>query len=128
MNPKKKILTAAITLAALLALPACVSTPPPPNEAIQAAELAIVNAEQSRVAEFGSTELKDAREKLAQAKTAVADKKMTTAMRLAEQSRVDADLATARSNEAKARAVNDDMRKSSEMLKQEMQRNQGVQP
>ena len=110
----------------LLMLAACASTPPP-TAALQAAELAIANAEQARVADYASLELSEAREKLSAARSAVEQKKMSLAQRLAEQSRVDADLASAKAEAAKAKAVNDEMQKSIDTLKQEMQRTPGAQ-
>jgi hypothetical protein len=50
---------------------------------------------------------------------------MVAAGQLAEQSRTDADLATARTGAAKAKAVNDEMKKSTGTLVEEMQRNSG---
>lgn len=110
----------------LILLAACATTPPP-TAALKAAELAIANAEQARVADYAYPELGEAREKLAAARTAVEQKKMSLAQRLAEQSQVDADLASAKADAAKAKAVNDEMQKSIDTLKQEMQRNPGAQ-
>lgn len=112
----------------LLVLSGCASTPQPPSQALQAAEMAITTAEQARVADYASLELGEARQKLAAALAAVEAKDMVLAQRLAEQSRVDADLATARAGVAKAKKVNDEMEKSTDTIKQEMQRNPGVQP
>lgn len=111
--------------AGLLVLAACASVPQPPTEALQAAELAISNAEQARVADYASPELGQAREKLTAARAAVQQENMVLGQRLAEQSRVNAELASAKAEAAKAKAVNDEMRKSTETLKQEMQRNPG---
>ena len=111
---------------AMLALAACASKPLPPTEALQAAEQAISSAEKARVADYASPELGMARDKLAAARTAVEKEEMVLAQRLAEQSRVDADLATAKAEVAKAKLVNDEMKKSTESLKQEMQRNTGA--
>ena len=113
--------------AALLALAACASTPVPPTEALQAAETAISNAEQARIADYASPELGVAREKLTAARAAVEKEEMDLAQRLAEQSRAEAELASAKAEAAKAKAVNDEMRKSTDSLKQEMQRNTGAQ-
>jgi len=110
----------------LLTLAACASTPQPPTQALQAAELAITNAETNRVADYASSELNEARQNLAAANTAVQMNEMELAQRLAEQSRVNADLATARTEMLKAKAINDEMQKSIDTLKQEMQRNTGV--
>lgn len=114
-------------IVALLALCACASTPEPPNQAIQAAELAIASAERARIADTSSPELGEARRKLMEARTAINEKDMTHAERLAEESRVHADLAIAQADLSKARTVNDEMKQGTETLKDEMQRNQGVQ-
>ena len=110
----------------LLTLAACASNPQPPTQALQAAELAITNAETNRVEEYASSELNEARQNLAAANSAVAMKEMDLAQRLAEQSRVNAELASAKTEMIKAKAVNDEMQKSIDTLKQEMQRNTGV--
>jgi len=111
----------------LLLITACASAPVPPNEALQAAELAIANADQARVADYASDELRTAREKLTAAREAVQQEKMLLAKRLAEQSQVDAEMATVKANTLKAQRVNQEMHKSIEELKQEMQRNMEAQ-
>ena len=115
-----------LALTSTLAITACASAPVPPTEALQAADLAIVNAERARVADYASPELGQAREKLTAARAAVEAEKMVLAQRLAEQSRADAELATAKVEVAKATAVNQEMVKSIDTLKQEMQRNTGA--
>lgn len=110
----------------LLALGACASTPQPPTEAIQAAETAISNAEKDRVADYASPELGAARENLTAARSAVSAEKMVLAQRLAEQSQANAQLASAKAEAAKAKVVNEEMQKSIDTLKQEMQRNPGA--
>lgn len=116
----------ALTATGFLALAACASTPQPPTQALQAAESAIESAEQARVADYASSELTLAREKLNAARAAVRNEDMVQAGYLAEESRVHADLATARAAELKSKAVNDEMQKSIDMLKQEMQRITGA--
>jgi len=106
-------------------LSACSSPPKAPDQALQAAELAIETAEQARVADYASPELGEAREKLTAARTAVAKEEMTTAARLAEQARADAELATAKAEAAKAQAINDELGKNVNTLEQELQRNSG---
>lgn len=118
------IITAAAVASLLLA--ACAS-PQPPTQKMQAAELAISHAEQQQVAEYSSPELTEARQKLMDAQRSITKKDMVSARRLAEQSQVDADLASARAGAVKAKTVNDEMLKSTSTLKQEMQRNPGVQ-
>lgn len=107
-------------------LSSCASPPKPPTQELQAADLAINTAEQARVADYASPELGEAREKLTAARVAVEKKDMVAAQRLAEQSRVDAELALAKANAQKAKAINEEMQKSISTLKQEMQRNTGV--
>jgi hypothetical protein len=119
---------ASVAIAGTLALAACAATPQPPTRALQAAELAIANAEQVRVSEYAAEDLNQARKKLTAARMAVRNEQMVNAEYLAEESRVHADLAIARTEEIKAKAVNDEMQKSIDTLKQEMQRNTGVRP
>jgi ribosome-associated translation inhibitor RaiA len=116
----------ALAAAGLLVLAGCATPPQPPTQELQAAESAISNAEQARVADYASAELTTARQKLALANTAVRDNKMVEAEYLAVESRTHAELALARAEELKAKAVNDDMQKSIDTLKQEMQRATGA--
>ncbi len=120
------VCTSTVVACACLFLAACASTPPPTQQ-ITAAEVAISHAEQARVADYASPELASARDKLTAARAAVAKEDMRTAQRLAEQAALEADLATAKLNAAKAKTVNDEMLKSTSVIKQEMQRNPGVQ-
>ena len=115
-------------LVGVLALAACSSAPKPPTEALQAAEQAIETAEQARVADYASPELGEARDKLTAARMAVQEEEMEQGQRLAEQSRAAAELALARAQASKANVVNDEMKKSTSTIKQEMQRNPGVTP
>jgi uncharacterized protein involved in exopolysaccharide biosynthesis len=114
----------------LLILAACASNPPEPTVAMKAAEQAIAAADRARIADAASPELNEAREKLTAAQAAVQDEKlknrMVVAERFALESRVDAELATAKSEAAKAQAVNDEIKQSTATLSQEMQRNSGV--
>lgn len=116
-----------ILLTCLVFLTACASAPPP-NKEINAAEQAITDADQARVAEHGMPELQEARRKLAEARTAVNNKEMEQARRLAVEARADVKLATAKAEMAKAEAVNADMQKNIRILKEEMQRTTSEQP
>jgi hypothetical protein len=119
-----------IVVGSLLTLAACASTEPAPNQSLMAAEQAITTAEQARVADYASIELSQARDKLAAAQTAVQQEDMALAKRLADEAMVEAQLATARAGELKAKIVNDDMKESTATLQQEMDRNSntGMQP
>lgn len=114
----------AAVLAGLL-LSACAAAPMAPDDALRAAEQAIGNAERERVADFASAELTEAWQMLVAAREAVGREEMVSAGRLAERARVDAELALAKAGAARAQVVNDEMARSSEILKQEMQRNTG---
>lgn len=116
----------ALAAAGLLALAGCATPPAPPTEALQAAESSISNAEQARVADYASAELTMARQKLALANTAVRNNEMVKAEYLAVESRTHAELALARAEERRAKAVNDDMQKSIDVLKEEMKRAEGA--
>lgn len=107
---------------------ACASAAPPPDRELQAAESAITSAEQLRVADYAAPELNQARLKLAAARVAVQDNDMTGARRLADESRVSAELASAKAEMIKARTVNEEMSASINILREEMQRNTGVRP
>lgn len=124
INGKSAPRVAILALSGAL-LAACSSPPKAPDQALQAAELAIATAEQARVADYASPELGEARDKLTAARAAVAKEEMLTAARLAEQSRVDAELATAKASAAKAQEVNDELHKNVNTLEQELQRNSG---
>ncbi|MFA5496355.1 MAG: DUF4398 domain-containing protein [Porticoccaceae bacterium] len=124
---RSPLLATAIAMAGLLALGACASAPVAPNRSLQAAEQAINSAEQARVADYASLELSQARDKLAAAQVAVQQEEMALAKRLADESLVEAQLATAKAGELKAKKVNQDMKESTRTLKQEMDRNTGMQ-
>jgi Domain of unknown function (DUF4398) len=113
-------------LAGALLAAACASTPPP-TASLQAARSAISHAEEADAGRYAAPELSDARERLAAANSAVDQKNMPVAQRLAEESRVDAQLAFSKAERAKAVAVNDEMRHSNSTLIDEMQRKSGDQ-
>jgi len=107
------------------ALAACASTPPPPTAALDAAHLAIANAERADAGRYAPNDLAEARAKLESADVAVGDKRMDSAARLANESRTEAELALANTGATKARAVNGDMQRSNSVLEEEMQRKTG---
>ncbi|WP_420465953.1 DUF4398 domain-containing protein [Panacagrimonas sp.] len=117
---------AVLGLAGALVLSACATVPAPPTAKLQAAELAIGNADTARITDQSSPELSDAREKLTAARLAVEQEQMVVAARLADESRASAELASARSELLAARTVNEEMQKNLDTLKLEMQRREGV--
>jgi len=108
-------------------LSACAETPPP-TASLQSARQAISNAERAEAGRYASGELGEARTKLASADTAVSEKRMTTAARFADESRTEAELASAKTADVKAKAVNEEMSHSTRTLVEEMQRNSGDKP
>jgi hypothetical protein len=125
-RPLRSRLVGGAALTGTLLFAACASTPPEPTLAMHAAEQAIAVADTSRVADTSSPELAEARTKLDSAKVALSHRQMTEADQLAKESRADAELASARFAQAKARAVNDEIEHSTQTLAQEMQRNAGA--
>lgn len=116
-----------IAALAALGLAACTSMPPP-TDSLNAAERAVNIAQEAGVTDYASPELKSAREKLVQAREAVAREDMELADVLAQQAKLDAELAAAKTAAAKAQAVNDELRKGNETLRQELNRNSGATP
>ena len=119
---KKKLIGLSMSALAALALVACASTPPPTDQ-LARAESAIKRAEEARVADYASPDLKAAREKLASARDAVTRDEMALAARLAEQARVDAEVATAKAEAAKAQSNIEELQKANAAIQQESLRN-----
>jgi hypothetical protein len=109
----------------LIFLAACASTPPVPEVSLQSAQQAIANAERVDAASLAPVELGEARAKLAAAQKAVEQEHMVAAAQFADEARVAADLAAAKTGAVKALAVNQDIRKGTATLIEEMQRKTG---
>lgn len=103
----------------------CASAPPAPTSALDAAQVALVNAERSDAGRFAAAELAAAREKLAQADMAVREGRMKQAERLALEARMDAELAHGKTEAEKAAAINEEMQRDSDALTEEMDRTGG---
>jgi len=112
----------------VLLLAACASTPPAPLSNLQAAQQAIAVAERGEAARYAPGELSESHTKLALADTAIAERKMVVAEHLADESRAEAELASAKTSAAKANAVNDEMKRSNSTLVDEMKRSSGDKP
>lgn len=117
----RTLITAGLA-AVLMLVGACASTPPAPESALDAARVAISNAEKADAGRFAGAELGEARDKLASADTATRHENMVVAERLARESQVQAELASARTAAAKAESVNDEMGRGADALAEEMQR------
>jgi hypothetical protein len=104
-------------------LGACATTPPaPPTASLNAARHAIATAEQADARQYASAELDEANQKLAMANRAVTTESMIEADRLARESRVVAELASARTESAKAAEINAEMGRGADALLEELQR------
>lgn len=115
-------LRAGLLVAALGALGACASHPAAPESSLAAARTAIQSAERADAGHYAAGELTEARAEMASADSAVAARRMVQAERLADQARVEADLATARTGQIKSSTVNADMRRSNSTLVEEIRR------
>lgn len=106
----------------LATLVGCASAPVAPEADLTAAREAIASAERSDARQYAGAELDEAKQKLMQAEEAVESEQMLDAEHLAQQSRVVAELAMARTAEAKASAINRQLMKDADALDEEMQR------
>lgn len=104
---------------------AVIAAPPIPTTNLQAAQQAIANAERVDAATHAGVELGEARGKLSAAQHAVEEKKMVVAQQYADEARAEAELAAAKSGAAKAMAANEDIKRGTETLIDEMQRKSG---
>ena len=115
----------ALAFTGLVVVGACASTPPAPVANLQAAQQAIAAAERGEAARYAPGELSEAHTKLSMADAAVTERKMMIAEHFADQSRAEAELASAKSSAAKADVVNDEMKRSNSTLVDEMKRGSG---
>jgi hypothetical protein len=118
---------AAVFLAGL-ALVSCATMPSEPPASMRAAQEAISNAERVEAGRYAAGELGSARTRLASAQGAIGEKNLILANRYADESRAEAELASAKTAEAKASAVNDEMKRSTGALVEEMKRGTGDKP
>ena len=107
---------------AVILLSACASAPPAPTASLAAARQAIASAEQSDARQYADGELDEARQRLLMAERAVNSENMIVAERYARQSRITAELASVRTESAKAVEINRAMGRGTEALIEDMQR------
>ena len=105
-----------------IGLAACASTPIP-NEKIAVAKESVQRAEQSGAPELAPVEMAAARDKLARAEKAAADREAVPANQLAEQANVDARLAEATAQQQRAHKAALEFDASMQALRSESMRN-----
>jgi PBP1b-binding outer membrane lipoprotein LpoB len=105
-----------------LLLSGCATTPMAPTASLDAARDAIASAEQNGARQHAGAELDEARQQLDRAEVAVGDERMDDAQRNAELATVTAELASAKTDAAKADQINRQIRRSAEALNEEMRR------
>lgn len=101
---------------------ACASAPAAPTSALTAAREAISIAEQEGARQYAGAELDEAKQKLILAERYVSNEQMVDAERFARESMIAAELASARTESAKAVEINKEMRRSADALLEEMRR------
>lgn len=107
-----------VPLAAVLALAACASTPPPTQQ--MAVSRAAVERATGPAAAEAPAELATARDKILRANQALAAKDHATARRLAEEAEADAALAEARARETRSEAALNAVRDSLRQLRESL--------
>lgn len=120
-RPRMRV--AALSAAALLAASAlggCASQPKPTAQLVRASTL-VSEAEKDQAQRYAAADLQHARDELSAAKTAESDGNNDSALRLAERAAADADLASARAASGKAQQSADQVRRSIDTLKQQLQ-------
>jgi len=106
---------------ALLALGACATTPPPAPE-MAVANAALAHAVAAGSVEFAPTEMAMARDKMARANVAFAAGKNDSALALAQQVLLDAQLAEAKAESEKANRSASALKDAARALREEMAR------
>jgi hypothetical protein len=111
---REKWLFYSAAIAALLIVAGC-STAKPPTDILTRAELGARTADEAHAAELAPVDYKNARDKLAKAKLAMAADRYEEARRLAESAQVDAELAEAKAEAEIVRRAADQLWKKSEV-------------
>ena len=94
----------------------------PPLGTLSQAELAVQQADKSTASVYAPLELQTARDQVNEAKRAMAAKEYEEARRFADQALVNAQLAEAKAGAGKARAAAEELRKSIQTLRAELER------
>ena len=109
--------------AALILTAGCTSLKTPATADVAVSKAAVENAVGAGGPQFAPMEMAAAREKLALANKAMADKDYKLAVDLAAQAQADAKLAQSKANSAKAQAAANALQDDINVLRSELQRN-----
>lgn len=113
---------AGAVLVVAFVLSACATGTPPPTDQIAVSNAALAHAVGAGSVEGAPVEMALARDKMRRANLALAGKDNDTALALAQQAQVDAQVAEARTEAARARKSSDALQDASRALKEEMAR------
>ena len=109
--------------AVLILTVGCTSLKTPATADVAVSKAAVENAAGAGGSQFAPMEMAAAREKLARANKAMADKDYQLAVDLAAQAQADAKLAQGKANSAKAQAAANALQDDINVLRSELQRN-----
>lgn len=124
MSKHKTIIYTAGIAGLTLALAGCASKGQPPESDLQAAESSLQQAVAADAREFEPVLLNQAQNKVADARELMEKEKYKEAERLLEQAAVDAQLAGARAETAKAKEAVREVNRSLEEMRQQINQNQ----
>lgn len=114
---------AIISISGLIALlPACASTGTAPIAEMAAARASISQAESAGALDLAPVDLLSARDKLSKAEAASQEKSFETAQQLAAKAQADAELAERKTRAVKAQTAADELARSNELLRKEINR------
>jgi Skp family chaperone for outer membrane proteins len=114
--------TLSVLCAAAALLSACASQKAPATADVAVSRAAVENAAQAGAAELAPAELLAAREKMQQARRALADKDYKLARDLAAQAQADAKLAQSKATSAKATSAANEVQENIRVLREELDR------
>ena len=112
----------ATCVAGTFAVGACSNLKAPATADVAVSQAAVENASRADGTEFAPAEMQAAREKLALAKTALANKDYKAATDFANQAQADAKLAQAKAGSAKAQAISATLQEDIRMMRIELDR------
>lgn len=118
LSPLALAAASAMTLSAA----GCASTSPPPTVQMTVATASVEAANAAGAQAYAPTELRQANDKLATARKAMADKDYDVALHLSEQAHTDAQLAIAKTQSTKARSAADAAQLDARAQREELER------